>query len=119
MDCSLPGSSVHEVLQARVLEWVTVSWIPLMQHLGLGVPLPVLFLLTRMFSPCLLQQQHCHYQMPTVCRGLEQSLGFNMELSCRRPVPLTITLMPYWHAVPSNTSWSHLLKNNASSNPHS
>ena len=22
MDCSLPGSSVHEILQARLLEWV-------------------------------------------------------------------------------------------------
>jgi len=21
MDCSLPGSSVHEILQARILEW--------------------------------------------------------------------------------------------------
>ena len=28
MDCSLPGSSVHEILQARVLEWVAMasSW---------------------------------------------------------------------------------------------
>ena len=25
MDCSLPGSSVHEVCQARILEWVAVS----------------------------------------------------------------------------------------------
>ena len=25
MDCSLPGSSVHGVLQARILEWVTIS----------------------------------------------------------------------------------------------
>ena len=24
MDCSLPGSSVHGILQARVLEWVAV-----------------------------------------------------------------------------------------------
>ena len=24
MDCSLPGSSVHEILQARTLEWVAV-----------------------------------------------------------------------------------------------
>ena len=24
MDCSLPGSSVHEILQARILEWVAV-----------------------------------------------------------------------------------------------
>ena len=26
MDCSLPGSSVHGVLQARVLEWVAISF---------------------------------------------------------------------------------------------
>ena len=25
MDCSLPGSSVHEILQARILEWVAMS----------------------------------------------------------------------------------------------
>ena len=26
MDCSLPGSSLHGILQARVLEWVTISF---------------------------------------------------------------------------------------------
>ena len=26
MDCSLPGSSVHGILQARILEWVAVSF---------------------------------------------------------------------------------------------
>ena len=25
-DCSLPGSSVHGILQARLLEWVAVSF---------------------------------------------------------------------------------------------
>ena len=25
MDCSLPGSSVHGILQARVLEWVAIA----------------------------------------------------------------------------------------------
>ena len=25
-DCSLPGSSVHGVLQARILEWVAISF---------------------------------------------------------------------------------------------
>ena len=25
MDCSLPGSSVHEISQARILEWVAIS----------------------------------------------------------------------------------------------
>ena len=25
MDCSLPGSSVHGIFQARVLEWVAIT----------------------------------------------------------------------------------------------
>ena len=25
MDCNLPGSSIHEILQARMLEWVDIS----------------------------------------------------------------------------------------------
>ena len=27
MDCSPPGSSVHEILQARMLEWVAISFL--------------------------------------------------------------------------------------------
>ena len=26
VDCSLPGSSVHDILQARILEWVVISF---------------------------------------------------------------------------------------------
>ena len=26
MDCSLPGSSFHRILQARILEWVAISF---------------------------------------------------------------------------------------------
>ena len=26
IDCSLPGSSVHEILQSRILEWVAISY---------------------------------------------------------------------------------------------
>ena len=26
MDCSLPGSSVHGIVQARILEWVAISF---------------------------------------------------------------------------------------------
>jgi len=28
MDCSLPGSSVHGILQARILGWVAISFGP-------------------------------------------------------------------------------------------
>ena len=33
MDCSLPGSSVHEILQARILEWVAISFLFCLLHL--------------------------------------------------------------------------------------
>ena len=26
MDCSLPGSSVHEISQARIVEWIGISF---------------------------------------------------------------------------------------------
>ena len=26
MDCSLPGSSVHGIFQARILEWIAISF---------------------------------------------------------------------------------------------
>jgi len=26
MDCNLPGSSVHRILQTRILEWVAISF---------------------------------------------------------------------------------------------
>ena len=34
MDCSPPGSSVHRILQARILEWVAISF-SLEKHLFL------------------------------------------------------------------------------------
>ena len=26
MDCNLPGSSIHAILQARILEWIAMSY---------------------------------------------------------------------------------------------
>ena len=37
MDCSLPGSSVHGIFQARILEWVAISFFPT-QGLNPGLP---------------------------------------------------------------------------------
>ena len=43
MRCSLPGSSVHEISQARILEWVAISTTgdlpdPGIQHMGTASP---------------------------------------------------------------------------------
>ena len=32
MDCSLPGSSIHGIFQARVLEWVTIAFSEIKQE---------------------------------------------------------------------------------------
>ena len=37
MDCNLPGSSVHEILQARVLEWVAISYQGIFPTQGLNL----------------------------------------------------------------------------------
>ena len=34
MDCSLPGSSVHGILHARILEWVAIPYDPAFPLLG-------------------------------------------------------------------------------------
>ena len=34
MDCSLPGSSVHEIFQARVLEWGAIAFSTMDMSLG-------------------------------------------------------------------------------------
>jgi len=33
MDCSPPGSSVHGIFQARILEWVAISFSSLLKNL--------------------------------------------------------------------------------------
>ena len=49
MECSPPGSSVHEILQARILEWI-----------GLPFSSPGIFL-TQGSNPCLLHLLHCRH----------------------------------------------------------
>ena len=49
MDCSLPGSSVHGILQARILEWVTISFSKGSSHGS---------------NPYLLRHLHWQYSLP-------------------------------------------------------
>ena len=61
MDCSLPDSSVHGIFQARVLEWVAVSFYPSVQFSSVA----------QSFSPTLCDPMNCstpglpvHHQLP-------------------------------------------------------
>ena len=42
MDCSPPGSSVHGILQARILEWVAILFSRDLPHPGIEPRTPVL-----------------------------------------------------------------------------
>ena len=42
MDCSLPGSSVHGILQARILEWVAIPFPRDLPNSGIEPKLPAL-----------------------------------------------------------------------------
>ena len=42
MDCGLPGSSVHGILQARILEWVAISFSRRSPDLGIEPMSPAL-----------------------------------------------------------------------------
>ena len=47
VDCSLLGSSVHGILQARILEWVTISFSKLYNLILIVYTLVLLLLLSR------------------------------------------------------------------------
>ena len=60
MDCSLPGSSVHGIFQARVLEWVAIAFSdqhPLDHRKSKRVPEKHLFLLHTILKPLYGSQQ--------------------------------------------------------------
>jgi len=42
MDCSPPGSYVHEILQARILEWVALPFSRVLSDLGIKPGSPAL-----------------------------------------------------------------------------
>ena len=74
MDCSLPESSVHGILQARILEWVAIpfSWgssLPRDQTRDSYVSWTgrwVLYYYCHWGSPNLFFREDCKYQKPTV-----------------------------------------------------
>ena len=86
IDCSLPGSSVHEILQARILEWVAIPfsrdwtwvscitgrfftvWATREAHCKTDVPLPTLTHVScitgRFFTAWATREAHCKMDVP-------------------------------------------------------
>ena len=66
MDCGLPGSSVHGIFQARVLEWVAISFSGDLLHPGIKPGSPALQVGSSQMSH---QGSSLHLLEPTACPG--------------------------------------------------
>ena len=42
MDCNLPGSSIHEIFQARVLEWAAIAFSAFIHYMLINIGLYIL-----------------------------------------------------------------------------
>ena len=79
VDHSRPGSSVHGILQARILEWVAISFSLHMWNLILKIKLQM-NLFTKQKQNYRYGEQICDYQRRNVggaVEGINQELGMN------------------------------------------
>ena len=79
LDCSLPGSSIHGIFQARVLEWVAISFYNACMH-------------AKSLQSCLTVQPYGQHPTRLLCP--RDSLGKNTGVSCHFLIPLTDIARP-------------------------
>ena len=74
MDCSLPGSSVHAIFQARVLEWVAIGndhAIALISHASK--------IMLKILQASL--QQYMNQELPDVQHGFRKGRGTRDQIA--------------------------------------
>ena len=103
VDCSLPGSSVHGILQARILEWVVhflLQGIFPIQGSKPGLPhcRQMLYPLSHQGSPYLANMSHTHThihtQIPNV-KELGERLCLFIWISVTFPLKAVLSVMRY------------------------
>ena len=77
MDCSLPGSSVHGILQARILEWVAIpfsrrSSLPRVSNPGLLHCRQILYHLSHQGSKMSGNGMQKHFPEIFICKSLPE-----------------------------------------------
>ena len=65
MDCSLPGSSIHGIFRARVLEWVATAFYVPMNDFSQKLLISNKYLQERETRSCLLCEESVGYTHPT------------------------------------------------------
>ena len=63
VDCSPPGSSVHEILQARILEWVSIPPSRGSSSPGIKLAFPMSPAMAGLPCPCPISHRYLGFQM--------------------------------------------------------
>ena len=77
MDCSLPGSSIHGIFQARVLEWgaIAFSILRYMFHYFSILTLLYSWTVCSLVSELIWDLPHLHFTYEIILRNIEQVLS--------------------------------------------
>ena len=115
MDCSLPDSSIHGILQARVLEWVTISfsrgsslprdrtWVSALEADALPSEPPGQPKISSSFKECkhlfCCDQFHCPQSPPAIHSGFN-ALHFVAHITLYLPLHTPSFWRRKWHSPP-------------------
>ena len=107
MDCSPPDSSVHGISQARILQWVGISFSRRPSRLGdrtciscvSGVGRQILYRCARLGSPICDSSYVPNHAQPSLALGLldAESLIRQVSSHCSRSVALTPVFLEFRH----------------------
>ena len=77
MDCSLPGSSVHRIPQARILEWVAISFSLDLSNPGIDPRSPALQVDSSPTEPPGKPDDNLVYKVSNINTKLKSNLSMN------------------------------------------
>ena len=90
MDCSLPGSSVHGIYQAGVLEWVAIAF-----SIKDGIHSSIKFLNSRHKGV-----QGCVCVCVCVCHSVMSDSVTPWNVACQAPLSMEFSRQGYWSGLP-------------------
>ena len=79
MDCSPPGSTVHGIFQARILEWVTISFKECSNYHTIALISQASKVMFKILQARL--QQYVNYELPDVQAGFRKSRGTRDQIA--------------------------------------
>ena len=84
-DCSLPGSSIHGIFQARVLEWVAITYLARCRHYIFAIHFLRGYLCEKMLCSCYWQHVQLHCSSPVhLYNNVSEIVSAFLEIFCER-----------------------------------